>query len=228
MNIEGQRSNAWSSGRILLISSAVGVMIYVMLDAIAQSLPPHYSLGQAESLLAIGPYGYVMTLNFIVRGLTSLAFIFGFLWTVDLSKDPKYRPGLALLGVWAIMAFVLAAFPADISSSMVTFHGRIHDLAAFIAFICGGFGVLLISLEMNDGASSNVRKIALPLGFLSALLSILTFLVIPLFPKFSDEYWGIIERIFIGSVLLWILVISLYFTMRITGPLKKLERNTRP
>jgi len=35
----------------------VGVVLYLVLDAIAQVLPPHYNpLSQAESDLAVGPY----------------------------------------------------------------------------------------------------------------------------------------------------------------------------
>jgi len=54
------------------------IILYVVLDAIAQVLPPHYSpLSQAESLLAVGPYGYIMTVNFLIRGVFSLLFASG-------------------------------------------------------------------------------------------------------------------------------------------------------
>ncbi len=208
------RSFALLSNRSLLIFTVVGVFIYILLDAIAQMLPPYYSLGQAESLLAVGPYGYIMTINFIVRGLLSTSFIFGFVMMLNPKERPGYSAGLVLIGVWGVMAFVLAAFPADPSSAISTAHGRIHDLAAFIAFLCGGFGALLISLRMTGQGMLGLRKIALPIGATSALLSVATILIIPLFPGFSEKYWGIVERIFIGSVLLWILIVSSYLLVQ--------------
>jgi hypothetical membrane protein len=49
------------------------IVLYVVLDAIAPSLPPHYSLiKDAKSDLAVGPYGYVMAINFLNRGALSL------------------------------------------------------------------------------------------------------------------------------------------------------------
>ena len=56
-----------------------GIVLYVILDIIAQLLPPHYNpISQAESDLAVGPYGYIMTINFLVRGAFSLVFIYAF------------------------------------------------------------------------------------------------------------------------------------------------------
>ena len=88
------------SRRSLLIFTVVGVFVCILLDAIAQMLPHYYSLGQAESLLALGPYGYIMAINFIVRGLLSLSFVFGFLMMLDSKERPGYRAGLVLIGVW--------------------------------------------------------------------------------------------------------------------------------
>lgn len=47
-----------------------GAVVYVALDVVAQLLPPHYGpVRQAESDLGVGPFGWVMSVNFIVRGL---------------------------------------------------------------------------------------------------------------------------------------------------------------
>jgi len=48
------------SGATLELLTIVGIVFYVILDVIAQLLPPHYSAhSQAESDLAVGPYGLV-------------------------------------------------------------------------------------------------------------------------------------------------------------------------
>ena len=54
--------------RIFGALTIAGIALYLVLDVVAQMLPPHYSpVRQAESDLAVGPYGYVMTINFVVR-----------------------------------------------------------------------------------------------------------------------------------------------------------------
>ena len=53
----------------------IGIVFYIILDVVIQMLTPHYSLRQAESDLAVGPYGWIMNINFVVRGLLSAAII---------------------------------------------------------------------------------------------------------------------------------------------------------
>ena len=65
----------------------LGIVLYVILDVIAQVLPPHYSpISQAESDLAVGKFGLIMTVNFLNRGVLSLLFIFAFLQTLDAKR----------------------------------------------------------------------------------------------------------------------------------------------
>ena len=50
----------------------VGILIYIVLDIIVEALSPNYTIREAESLMAIaGPYGYIMNINFLVRGALS-------------------------------------------------------------------------------------------------------------------------------------------------------------
>lgn len=52
------------------------IILYAVLDVIAQSLPPHYSpISQAESDLAVGRFGFIMTLNFLNRGVLSYIYL---------------------------------------------------------------------------------------------------------------------------------------------------------
>jgi hypothetical membrane protein len=110
--------------RSLLLAAIAGVILYAALDALAQSLPPHYSpLSQAESDLAVGPYGYIMAVNFINRGILSLLFLLGFSGTVRPSSE--YKRGYYLIGAWAVGSMVLAAFPTDVGGTP-TIHGVVH------------------------------------------------------------------------------------------------------
>ena len=137
--------------RALFAMAMVGVALYVVLDAVAQSLPPHYSLlSQPESDLAVGPYGYIMTLNFITRGVLSLCFLFALALTAN-SGDVmgrRFRRGGYLFAVWSVGALLLAAFPTDVPSTPLSWHGAVHLAVAVAAFLGGASGAFYLTLGM--------------------------------------------------------------------------------
>jgi hypothetical protein len=54
----------------------VGIAFYVLVDAVLNFLAPHHGLvSQPESDYAVGPYGFLMSANFVLRGLFSLALV---------------------------------------------------------------------------------------------------------------------------------------------------------
>jgi len=194
----------------------VGIVLYVVLDAVAQLLPPHYSpISQAESDLAVGPYGFVMAANFVNRGLLSLEFIFALIGTVKIAGDPlsRYRGGLYLLGVWAVGALLLAVFPTDVPSTPVSWHGAIHLVVAILAFLGGAFGALSISLRMRESKSKTLRsmsRFALPIALVAVLFCLIELGGPFVTPRVAAHFGGLIERTFLGSVLVWMASISVY------------------
>ena len=196
----------------LVISS---ILLYIALDAIVQNLPPHYNpITQPESDLAVGSYGFIMTINFLNRGLFSLLFIFAFLKTLD-SKGldrSKFKTGSYLLGIWAIGSILLALFPTDVPPTPVSLHGGIHLIVAIVAFVGGAFGTLFISRGPSLG---NLRRIALPLSLFVIICWLVEFGV-PFAPHLNSEIGGLTERLFLGSVLLWIAAVSGYLAMKDT------------
>ena len=193
--------------RLLFAAAVVGLALYLVLDAVAQSSPPHYSpVSQAESDLAVGPYGYLMTLNFINRGVLSLCFLFALALTANSSDTtgPRFRRGGYLFAVWSIGALLLAAFPTDVPPAPVSWHGAIHLVVAVLAFFGGAFGALYISLGMaGNRPLARARGVALPLASLAIVLFLAEFVGASV-PGLSSSYGGLIERLFLGSVLFWI------------------------
>ncbi len=188
--------------RIYFMATIIGIVLYIVLDIIAQLLPPHYNfITQAESDLAVGPYGYVMAINFLIRGLFSLLFIMGLILTFK-SEKSRYRAGLILLGIWAVGAFILAFFPADITLPS-TIHGIIHGITAIAVFLGGSLGILIISIRMRtDDKFTDIIKYLLPISIFSVISLAFSPILVNIF--------GLIERIFLASILLWILIISIY------------------
>jgi hypothetical protein len=189
------------------------IVLYLVLDVVAQLLPPHYSpISQAESDLAVGPFGYVMAINFVNRGVLSLLFVFAFLGAVRLAGESgrEYRTGAILLGVWGVGALLLAVFPTDVPSTPVSPHGAIHLVVALVAFAGGALGELSISRALGrNRVMQAVRQPAIAISVLAVVMMFVE-LGLPVFSHLSNEIGGLTERIFLALVLLWLLVVSAY------------------
>lgn len=192
----------------------LGIVLYVVLDIISQSLPPHYNpISQAESDLAVGKFGLIMTINFLNRGVLSLLFIFAFLQTLDVTDVARvpFRNGAYLLGIWAVGALLLAAFPTDVPATPVSWHGAIHLVVAIIAFIGGAFGTLAISLKLGQNRLlGGLKRVALPLALIVVIFWAIEFGLPFVFPHLNARIGGLTERLFLGSVLLWMGIVSAY------------------
>lgn len=202
--------------RSLLLAAIAGIVLYAALDALVQSLPPHYSpLSQAESDLAVGPYGYIMAINFINRGILSLLFLLGLSRAVK--PLPEYRRGYFLIGVWAVGSMILAAFPTDVSGP-ATVHGTIHLVVAVIAFLGGVFGELALSRSFgNDQSLARVGEYASVIALLAFISLAALFLGPGIAPRAFSHVSGLVERVFIGLVLVWMLAVSSMLLTTRTG-----------
>lgn len=155
-------SDAARRARLFFAATIAGIALYVVLDAIAQSLPPHYSpISQAESDLAVGPYGYVMAVNFVNRGVLSLLFVYGL--AKSLPRKAGFGRGLALLGIWGAGALVLAVEPTDVGGP-ATVHGVIHLIVATLAFLAAALGTLSLSSAFRrEPSMESIVRYARPL-----------------------------------------------------------------
>ena len=192
------------------------IILYVVLDAIAQVLPPHYSpISQAESLLAVGPYGYIMTVNFLNRGVFSLLFVYALVQILTMLGENwrSYRVGLHAIGIWGVGALLLAGFPA-------TGHTLgIHIVIGIIVFIAAPLGELSISLKLGRvKALASVKKIALVIAVLGVLFMVFYWGVLPFLHHLKSSYGGFFERLLIGSVILWMGIMSTYILLRVNSP----------
>ncbi len=203
-----------SNVRRLYAVVLVGIILYFMLDVVAQILPPHYSwISQAESDLAVGPFGYIMILNFLNRGILSLVFLYALLGIIRLKGEniAQYRGGLFLFATWSVGALLLAIFPTDVPATPVSWHGAIHLVVAIVAFLTGAFGSLALSLKMSGNQSlRNLRRFALPISEITVVLCLVELLTPFVAPHFAALFGGLLERLFLGVLLVWIAAISAY------------------
>ena len=102
-------------------------------------------------------------------------------------------------------ALVLAAFPTDVPPTPVSWHGAVHLVVSIAAFLGGAFGALYLSLGMEGNKHlAGVRRSALPLACAAVVLCLVEVLGGFFAPGVYAHYGGVVERIFLSSVLLWV------------------------
>ena len=212
MSILNDNSKLSRVRQLFIIVDAL-IILYVVLDVIAQVLPPHYSpISQAESLLAVGPYGYIMTVNFLIRGVFSLLFVYALIQILTVLGENwrSNKWGLYAIGIWGIGALLLAGFPAT---------GRtigIHTIIAIIMLIAAPIGELSISLKLDRmKALAGVKKIGLVIAVLGVLFMAFYWGVLPFLHHLKSNYGGFFERLLIGSVILWMAIMATYILLKV-------------
>ena len=198
----------------LAIFAILGIALYIFIDVVLNFLPPYYSLmSQPESDYAVGPYGFLMAINFVLRGLFSFALVFALYRAV--ATGTRCRTGLILLCVWAVGAFLLAVFPTELGPGPHSPTAGIHALVALVAFLCAALGELLISVRFaGDERLGSLRvptlaisALALPV-YLAFVLSGVANRVPGLWDGLGSVF-GLVERVFLGLILLWMFLVAL-------------------
>jgi hypothetical membrane protein len=203
-----------SRARLCFAATIAGIALYVVLDAVAQSLPPHYSpISQAESDLAVGPYGYIMAVNFVNRGVFSLLFLYGLM--KSLPSRPALRTGFGLFGMWAVGALILAVSPTDVGGP-ATVHGVVHLVVATLAFLGAALGTLSLSRAFGRNPALKALRYAMPLAVLAVVFFFVLYGGPVVVPHASAKVGGLVERVFIGLVLAWMLAVSVTMLRRST------------
>lgn len=200
-------TNSPRDSHLLLVSILVGIPAIVLLEGVVQFLPPHYNaISQPESDLTVGPYGYLMAINFILRGVLTIAFVGAVVNIVP--RVGRSRSGLILLGISAVGKVLLAFFPTDLTTPPHTTHGIVHSLVALVSFFCGALGVLLLARSLR-----HLQQVWPSRQFLSrwALATFIVGLIVILTIVVSSQigFWGVLERLYDGLFYAWLFIVGL-------------------
>jgi hypothetical membrane protein len=192
--VEPNAPQRWSQAALL------GIAVYVVLDVALVFLRPRFSvLHNAESDYGSrGPYGWVMDVNFVIRGLLSLTIVAALL--VEVGDRARLRAGPWTLAVWALGSALLAFFPDDPVGTKTTGAGKVHLVLAVIAFVAVVVGTFLTLRELRgDGRFAPVRLPLLVLA-IAALVALLLLGHAGLHPRSLGALW---EKVFLGLELAW-------------------------
>ena len=194
----------------------VGVVLYVLIDVVLQFLPPHYSpISDAESNLAVGPYGWIMNINFLGRAAFCVAVVIAILLTarvlVPERRDPMLVLGLVLLLVGGASSAVLAFFPTDVSTSAEstlqtsTQVGTVHLAVASFGFVTALVAIVLLTLWLRV---NRVLPHVLPWATAFAALTLTGLLLVVAASQWLPGVVGLAERIALVGILGWTFSVS--------------------
>lgn len=203
----GTHGRATSPRAVALARLALaGIALYVAIDIALVFLRPGLSvLHSAESEYgSVGPWAWLMDLNFLIRCGLSLAAV-GAILAASLPSRPL-RAGLALIAVWAVCSGLLALLPADAAGAPATRTGAIHLLVALVAFAAVAAGTIVASPAL--GSQPPWRPTARLLGAIAwvALVPLALLLALGLG---AHTLGAAVEKLFLALELLWLAVVCL-------------------
>ncbi|SKA93982.1 Protein of unknown function [Agreia bicolorata] len=185
------------------------VVLYVVVDVVLQSLPPHYSvISDAESNLAVGEFGWVMNLNFVSRAVMTLCVVL----VVSRSGAPSALRlvGCVLLGLAGACSAALVFFPTDVNGpgefgiAPTTETGAVHVAFATAGFLCALAGMLLLAIWMR-GAPRFARVWRAANAFVALAATGLVLLAVSI--TWVPSILGLTERVCLAGILGWAFVV---------------------
>lgn len=186
----------------------VGVLIYVAVDVVLQLLPPYYDpIHDAESNLAVGPFGWIMNLNFLGRALTTVCAV----GALRLFGQPSAvrSAGLILLGAGGVASALLAFLATDVevvagsSLESYTLTGTLHLLVAGAGFIAAFLAVIVLTLWLRR---TRVMGNTLPAEVFAAITAVgAVWLAVT--STGAPETLGLAERVCLLGILGWTFVV---------------------
>ncbi len=184
----------------------VGLVLYAAIDTALAFLRPQFSiLHSAESDYgSLGSWDWLMSLNFVLRGLLSLAAV----RAVTLAVHPeefsrRLHLGLRLLIGWATASALLAFFPDDPAGTPTRWHGDIHLILAFVAFICVLTGAIITSHALQSIPRWSPASVRLTVLAWAALIPLL---LLGHAHLRRHSLGGLYEKIFLAVELIWLLL----------------------
>ncbi|MFZ0995016.1 MAG: DUF998 domain-containing protein [Candidatus Dormiibacterota bacterium] len=192
-----------STARLALLAVA-GVLLYVLIDALLAFLRPDVNLiHNAESDYGVGPYSWLMDVNFLLRCGLSLAAAGAIVRLA--STGGRLRLGAGFLMAWAVGSGILAFFPDNPAGTPVTTSGLVHLCVAFLAFTCVVIGTVVLSVKFR--LVPQLRQ-AVPFLLSISIAAVVPFLLLGHTDFRPGTLAGLYERIFLGLELVWILLVG--------------------
>lgn len=191
-----------SIGSLLLVCGVIGPPVDIAVFTVEGALRPGYSpIREFNSLLSLGPYGWVNVANFIIFGLLMTAFAAGVRTVIR--TGPAAPVGPILLAVSGMGLIAAGVFVADPGPNAATVHGALH-MAASILFLATMTAACLVFASQYERLPQSRRFAAYSrmTGFAFAALSVATVVLM------GVGISGLLQRIEILVISTWIVLLA--------------------
>ena len=184
--------------RVFTTAALALVLLYVLIDVVLQFLPPHYSVvSDAESNLAVGPFGGAMNLNFLARAVMSGCVVVAVALTAPASR--LRTAGSVLLALAGLCSAALVFFPTDVNPpGEFGMTPRTTVGLAHVVIATSGFLAVLLAMAILTRWIGRPRAVR---GFFVVALVGLGLLAVSL--AVFAQVVGLTERLCLVGILGW-------------------------
>ena len=186
---------------ILSFIAIIGAGIFAAAEIVQPCYRSDRALCDAYSSYASGKYGFVQTFAFVALSVGSFALSLGLSFLG--SARAGWRSGGALLTLWSTGVLVAAIFP--IESGSLPASATIHSLASMVSFLAIIASMLLFSRAFERDVKWRRFGIC---SWLLAVFGAASFVLAATIHH--PTCFAILQRVFLGSVVLWITATGVY------------------
>jgi hypothetical protein len=207
--------------------------LWLALVIAAQLLAPEQSaLSMGMSGLAVGPHGWAMKAAFAARGSAACVLAAGL--PGALLPGWRLTAGFVLFWVWGVGSVLLAVWDTDMPGDAPSRHGRAHVLIALVAYLAARVAVIVLSPALPRlGGTAGTAPWAMPLAIAAAVFMVLQFVAFgqqaraaaaggskphgegaaasPPAASGLGAYAGLLQRVFIGLIMVWTVLAAVSF-----------------
>ena len=181
------------------------IVTYVAVDVILQFLPPHYSVvSDAESDLAVAPFGWMMQINFASRAVMSGCVVVAI--SLSRGRTGLRTVGSALITIAGLCSLALVFLAADVNRpgefgmTPRSVIGTAHVVFATTGFVAILLGMLLLTPWLNCTIQRRTSTLFLAvacLGLVALALSLVS----------HPQIVGLTERLCLVGILGWAFIV---------------------
>jgi hypothetical protein len=187
-----------------------------MLETAQSVLRADRGFSEPMSDYAVGSYGSVQTVAFVVLALGSAAVCAGL--SSSRQRPPSWKISRILIGVWSLGVSLAAVFRVDVDGSSSA-AGQVHGAASGLSFVA-----ILAALFFFTDASRQTADWQSFSRLSSALAGTATGAFVVAAATQPSIAFGIAQRVFLGAVVVWIVAIGA--RLYILGPSRNVGQAT--
>lgn len=188
----------------------VGPIIFVVIFTVEGCLRPGYEpTAMFVSALSLGSLGWIQILNFVVVGLSFLAFARGMAAQFSTGTASRAAPILfAIIGLSLVGSGPFVMDPAGTPFPDMSLHGQVHQLLGALVFLLGPASsfVLFRRFRVEPGWRALGRwSLAAGITMAAAVVLLkLATLPAPSSPNALSAWVGLIQRVAIVTLMSWV------------------------